>query len=210
MRGKKILFSLMSEITRQIGKASRPSKGLMVVRVRPRTRVISLKSERASNAGWRSSREPIAAPVYIWRVKRISRRSFAIFGFLNSSPSNLSQGHGRTGACRADRCCAGGGRAAGRGGAVRLCLGANGRAFPRQRQPDRDVQTLNISQKLTGTLLGGKVALRIVHAVRHWANTLGCAHVMVHVTNGENAGDAEQLFRRCGMVTIGENYCWSP
>ncbi len=72
------------------------------------------------------------------------------------------------------------------------------------------VQTLNISQKLTGTLLGSKVALRIVHAIRRWANTLGCAHVMVHVTNGENAGDAEQLFRRCGMVTIGGNYCWSP
>ncbi|ERP96705.1 hypothetical protein Q669_27370 [Labrenzia sp. C1B10] len=72
------------------------------------------------------------------------------------------------------------------------------------------VQTLNISQKLTDTLLGGKVALRLVHAVRHWANTLGCAHVMVHVTNGENAEDADQFFWRCGMVTIGGNYCWLP
>ena len=72
------------------------------------------------------------------------------------------------------------------------------------------VQTLNISQKLTGALLGGKVALRLVHAVRHWANTRGCAHVMVHVTNGENAEDADQFFWRCGMVTIGGNYCWLP
>lgn len=64
------------------------------------------------------------------------------------------------------------------------------------------VQTLNTSQKLTGTLLGGKVALRLVHAVRHWANTLGCARVMVHVTNGENAEDADWIFRRCGPVTV--------
>ncbi len=72
------------------------------------------------------------------------------------------------------------------------------------------VHTLNISPKLTGTLLGGKVALLLVHAVRHWANTLGCAHVTMHVTNGKNAEDADQFFRRCGMVTIGGNYCWSP
>ncbi|MCR9284781.1 MAG: hypothetical protein NXH99_24020 [Rhodobacteraceae bacterium] len=64
------------------------------------------------------------------------------------------------------------------------------------------VQTLNISQKLTGALLGGKVALSLVHAVRHWANTRGCAHVMVHVTNGENAENAHWIFRRSGPVTI--------
>ncbi|MEM5585969.1 hypothetical protein WNZ15_26185 [Roseibium sp. AS2] len=68
------------------------------------------------------------------------------------------------------------------------------------------VQTLNISQKLTGTLLGGKVALRLVQAVRHWARTRNCAHLMVHVTNGENAADADSFFRRCGMVTVGGNY----
>lgn len=68
------------------------------------------------------------------------------------------------------------------------------------------VQTLNISQKLTGTLLGGKVALRLVQAVRDWAKERGCAHLMVHVTNGENAEDADRFFRRCGMVTVGGNY----
>jgi len=68
------------------------------------------------------------------------------------------------------------------------------------------VQTLNISQKLSGTLLGGKVALRLVQAVRHWAKTRGCAHLMVHVTNGENAKDADRFFRRCGMVPVGGNY----
>lgn len=69
------------------------------------------------------------------------------------------------------------------------------------------VQTLNISQKLTGTLLGGKVALRLVQAVRHWAKTRSCAHLMVHVTNGVDAQEADEFFRRCGMATIGGNYC---
>jgi GNAT superfamily N-acetyltransferase len=68
------------------------------------------------------------------------------------------------------------------------------------------VQTLNISQKLSGTLLGGKVALRLVQAVRHWARTRGCVQLMVHVTNGDNAEDADRFFRRCGMVTVGGNY----
>lgn len=68
------------------------------------------------------------------------------------------------------------------------------------------VQALNISQKLTGTLLGGKVALRLVQAVRHWAKTPSCAHLIVHVTNGENAEDADKFFRRCGMVTVRGNY----
>ncbi|WP_422376202.1 hypothetical protein [Roseibium sp.] len=68
------------------------------------------------------------------------------------------------------------------------------------------VQTLNISQKLSGTLLGGKVALRLVQAMRHWAKTRNCAHLMVHVTNGDNAEDADRFFRRCGLVTVGGNY----
>ncbi|GAB2188359.1 hypothetical protein [Roseibium sp. LAB1] len=71
------------------------------------------------------------------------------------------------------------------------------------------VQTLNLSQKLTGTLLEGKVALRLVQAVRHWAATRSCSHLMVHVTNGENAEDADRFFRRCGMVTVGGNYILS-
>ncbi|POF28115.1 hypothetical protein [Roseibium marinum] len=58
----------------------------------------------------------------------------------------------------------------------------------------------------TGTLLGGKVALRLVHAMRHWAKTRSCAHLMVHVTTGENAEDADRFFRRCWMVTIGGKY----
>ncbi|CTQ53450.1 hypothetical protein LP7551_01972 [Roseibium album] len=68
------------------------------------------------------------------------------------------------------------------------------------------VQTLNISQKLSGTLLGGKVALRRVKAARHWAKTRNSEHLMVHVTNGVDTQDADEFFRRCGMKTVGGNY----
>ncbi|MCV0426755.1 MAG: GNAT family N-acetyltransferase [Roseibium sp.] len=70
------------------------------------------------------------------------------------------------------------------------------------------VQTLNVSQKLSGTLLGGKVALRLVQAVRQWAKERNCEHLMVHVTNGVEVKDADRFFRRCGMKTVGGNY-WS-
>jgi hypothetical protein len=70
------------------------------------------------------------------------------------------------------------------------------------------VQTLNMSQKLSGTLLGGKVALRLLKAVRHWAKTRKCEHLMVHVTNGVDAQEADELFRRCGMKTVGGNYLY--
>ncbi|PVB60999.1 hypothetical protein [Labrenzia sp. 011] len=68
------------------------------------------------------------------------------------------------------------------------------------------VQTLNVSQELSGTLLDGKVALRLVQAVRHWAKTRNFTHLVVHVTNGDNAEDADRFFLRCGIVTVGENY----
>ncbi|POF28116.1 hypothetical protein [Roseibium marinum] len=48
----------------------------------------------------------------------------------------------------------------------------------------------------TGTLLGGKVALRLVQTVRHWAKVRSCTHRMVHVTNDDNVEDADRFFRR--------------
>ena len=68
------------------------------------------------------------------------------------------------------------------------------------------VQTLNISQTLSGTLLRGKVALHLVQAVRHWARERSCEHLMVHVTNGVGVQDADRFFRRCGMKIVGGNY----
>lgn len=69
------------------------------------------------------------------------------------------------------------------------------------------VQTLNISRKVSGTFLVGKVALQLVKAMRHWAKTRNCEHLIVHVTNGVDAEETDKFFRRCGMTTVGGNYC---
>jgi hypothetical protein len=37
-------------------------------------------------------------------------------------------------------------------------------------------------------------------------NTRNCADLVLHVTNGEKAEDADKFFRRCGMVTVRVNY----
>lgn len=68
------------------------------------------------------------------------------------------------------------------------------------------VQTLNISQKLSGTMLAGKVALRLMKAIRLWAKERGCSHILVHVTNGMSVSESDQFFRRCGLNTVGGNY----
>ncbi len=68
------------------------------------------------------------------------------------------------------------------------------------------VQTLNISQQISGTFLGGKVALRLVKALRHWAKTRNCEHLIAHVTNGVSVTESDQFFRRCGMKTVGGIY----
>lgn len=68
------------------------------------------------------------------------------------------------------------------------------------------VQTLNISGKLEGTLLAGKVAVRLMQAIRHWAQTRDCQYLITHVTNGHDPARADRFFRKCGMKTAGGNY----
>lgn len=68
------------------------------------------------------------------------------------------------------------------------------------------VQTLNISGSLSGKMLGGKVALRLMQAIRKWAKARRCSYILVHVTNGMSASESDQFFRRCGMATVGGNY----
>lgn len=68
------------------------------------------------------------------------------------------------------------------------------------------VQTLNISRGFTGKMVAGKVALRLMQAIRHWAKERRCSHILVHVTNGMNTVESDRFFRRCGLKTVGGNY----
>lgn len=70
------------------------------------------------------------------------------------------------------------------------------------------VQALVVAPELAGTLLNGKVALRLFQGVRHWAKTRNCAHLLVHATAGLEPKASDRFFRRCGMKVAGGNY-WS-
>lgn len=68
------------------------------------------------------------------------------------------------------------------------------------------VTGLYYSSSLTGSMLAGKVALRLMQAIRQWAKERRCSHILVHVTNGMSASESDQFFRRCGLRTVGGNY----
>ncbi len=68
------------------------------------------------------------------------------------------------------------------------------------------VTGLYYSSSLTGSMLAGKVALRLMQAIRQWAKERNCSHILVHVTNGMSAAESDQFFRRCGLKTVGGNY----
>lgn len=68
------------------------------------------------------------------------------------------------------------------------------------------VTGLYYNSSLSGTMLAGKVALRLMQAVRQWAKERRCGHILVHVTNGMSAAQSDQFFRRFGLKVVGGNY----
>ena len=68
------------------------------------------------------------------------------------------------------------------------------------------VLTLNVTRNLVRTPLGGRVALRLVAAMRRWAEARACQHLFVHATGGIDPARADHFFRRCGFKVIGGNY----
>lgn len=68
------------------------------------------------------------------------------------------------------------------------------------------VTGLYYDSALSGSMLAGKVALRLMQATRQWAKERQCSHLIVHVTNGMSAARSDQFFRRCGLTTVGGNY----
>ncbi|MCA1298111.1 hypothetical protein [Stappia indica] len=59
------------------------------------------------------------------------------------------------------------------------------------------VLTINITPEIVRTPLGGRVALRLVRAVRRWSDARGCRRLLVHATSGENPARTDRFFRRC-------------
>ena len=56
------------------------------------------------------------------------------------------------------------------------------------------------------TLLGGRVALRLLDAGRFWALNRRAVEWQIHVTNGIHIGRTDRMLRRVGFVQTGGNY----
>ena len=56
------------------------------------------------------------------------------------------------------------------------------------------------------SLLGGRVAVRLLDAGRRWAANRGAVELQVHVTNGIHIGQTDRVLRRLGFRQTGGNY----
>jgi len=69
-----------------------------------------------------------------------------------------------------------------------------------------NVNVVYVDQRLRQSLLGGKVALRLVRGVSKWARAQGAYLVMFYVTSGTAIAKTDRFFRKLGMTSLGGNY----
>lgn len=67
------------------------------------------------------------------------------------------------------------------------------------------VLAIGVAPQVAATQLGGRVALRLVNALRKWSTARDCKYLLIHVTAG-GAVQADRLFRGCGFKLSGGNY----
>ena len=94
------------------------------------------------------------------------------------------------------------------GGLVGFAYVQAGGYFLAERDLLVTVLTLNVTEAVTGTPFGGRVALKLVAAVRQWARERACRHVLVHATSGIEPARTDRFFRRCGFNVVGGNYVY--
>jgi GNAT superfamily N-acetyltransferase len=70
------------------------------------------------------------------------------------------------------------------------------------------VHAIAVDQSTRGSLLGGRIALRLVKGVAQWGREQRASHVLFHVTSGIAPGRADAFFRKLGMTTLGGNYAF--
>ena len=63
-----------------------------------------------------------------------------------------------------------------------------------------------VLRSIRRTLLGGRVALRLLDAGRRWALNRRAVEWQIHVTNGIHIGRTDGMLRRVGFVQTGGNY----
>jgi hypothetical protein len=68
------------------------------------------------------------------------------------------------------------------------------------------VNVINVNEDIRSTILGGKVALRLVRELESWARSKGVDVILFYVTSGETISKTDRFFRKMGMTTLGGNY----
>ena len=56
------------------------------------------------------------------------------------------------------------------------------------------------------TLLGGRIAVKLLDAGRRWAMNRRAVELQIHVTNGIHIGQTDRVFRKLGFRQTGGNY----
>ena len=56
------------------------------------------------------------------------------------------------------------------------------------------------------TLLGGRIAVKLLNAGRRWAMNRRAVELQLHVTNGIHIGQTDRVFRKLGFRQTGGNY----
>ena len=56
------------------------------------------------------------------------------------------------------------------------------------------------------TLLGGRIAVKLLDAGRRWARNRRAVEIQVHVTSGLHIGQTDRVFRKFGFRQTGGNY----
>lgn len=68
------------------------------------------------------------------------------------------------------------------------------------------VTTICIDKETRSSILGGKVALRLVRGIELWSRQRKADAILYHVTSGVDVANIDRVFRKLGMITLGGNY----
>lgn len=68
------------------------------------------------------------------------------------------------------------------------------------------VNTICVDAEARASVLGGKVALRLLSGIEVWARAQKAHFVLYHVTSGTDLTKVDRFFRRMGMTSLGGNY----
>ena len=81
-----------------------------------------------------------------------------------------------------------------------------GEYFASDAKPIATVNVLYVAREIRHSLVGGKVALKLIRAVQKIAQDQKATHLLFHVTSGINIAKSDRFFRKLGATTLGGNY----